>query len=119
MTGRFVGRTVVVTGGGTGIGAATARRFASEGALVVTSRRREPIAAVAAAIGGHAVVADVTDEAGWERVLSVVAETTARLDVLVANAGVEAFGALPDTSLEAWRHVQQVNVDGVFLGVTT
>lgn len=116
--GRFRGMTAVVTGGGTGIGAATARRLAAEGAhVIVTGRRPEPIAAVADDVGGEAVVADVTDQGDWDRVVSAVLSATGRLDVLVANAGTEAFGPMGETDPATWRRVQQVNVNGVFLGL--
>lgn len=119
MTGRFSGRTAIVTGGGTGIGAATARRLAAEGARVlVTGRRQEPIDAVAEEIGGHAVRADVTRVEDWERVLQQLRAVGADgVDVLVANAGIETFGSLEDMALDDWRQVQQVNVDGVLLGL--
>lgn len=115
---RFVGRTVVITGGGSGIGAATARRLAAEGArVVVTGRRSGPLDHVAEAVGGIAVVADVSDDAGWERVVDVATDRTGRLDVLVANAGTEAFGPIATTDSATWRRVHNVNVDGVFLGL--
>lgn len=119
MTGRFTGRTAIVTGGGTGIGAATARRLAEEGAhVLVTGRRPEPIEAVADEIGGQAVQADVTRAEDWERVLQQLrAQGAEGVDVLVANAGIETFGSLEDMALDAWRQVQQVNVDGVLLGI--
>lgn len=115
---RFEGRTAIVTGGGTGIGAATARRLAGEGAtVVVTGRREAPLQRVADEVGGIAVVADVTDVAAWERVVDVATDRTGRLDILVANAGTEAFGPIETTDPATWRRVQQVNVDGAFLGL--
>ncbi len=115
---RFAGATAIVTGGGTGIGAATARRLAAEGArVVVTGRRSGPITAVADNVDGVAVVADVTVAADWERVVEVATASGHGIDVLVANAGIEAAGPLVDTDAATWRHVQQVNVDGVFLGL--
>lgn len=114
----FSGRVVVITGGGTGIGAAVARRLASEGARVVmTGRRREPVAAVAEEVDGLAVVADVTDPDDWGQVVAAATDRFGGIDVLVANAGVEAFGSAEEVDLDDWSRVQRTNVDGVLLGV--
>jgi 3-oxoacyl-[acyl-carrier protein] reductase len=78
-------RTILVTGGGTGIGRAVAERFAAGGAeVIVTGRRPEPVAATAEAIGGTALAFDATDPAQWEEALSRLPD---RIDVLVNNAG--------------------------------
>lgn len=115
---QFAGRVAVVTGGGTGIGAAVARRLASEGAdIVVTGRRREPIAAVADEVDGLAVVADVTAPGDWQEVVEATTDRFGGIDVLVANAGMEAFGSAEDVDLEDWGQVQRTNVDGVLHGV--
>ncbi|MDQ3937151.1 MAG: SDR family NAD(P)-dependent oxidoreductase, partial [Chloroflexota bacterium] len=67
---RFAAQVAVVTGGGTGIGGAVARRLAAEGAAVeVTGRRAEPLAAIAAEVDGLGVQADVTDPGDWQRVV--------------------------------------------------
>lgn len=114
----MAGRTAVVTGAGSGIGAAASRLLAQDGAtVVVTGRRSGPLEAVAASCGGYAIVADVTDPEDWERVTSVVQDRFGRLDILVANAGVEAFGSVESVSEEDWRTVLRTNVDGVFLGI--
>src|SRR5689334_11458838 len=88
--GRFAGRTALVTGAGTGIGAAVCRRIADEGGnLVLTGRREGPLKEVAAALGGPAIVVPA-DAAVAEQVHAVVAagvEAFGALDVLVANAG--------------------------------
>jgi NAD(P)-dependent dehydrogenase (short-subunit alcohol dehydrogenase family) len=111
-----VSRVALVTGGGTGIGAAVARRLAVEGyAVAVTGRRREPIDAVAAAIGGLAIAADTASEADAER---AVAETVARfggLDALVTNAGIGGGGTLLDAELRVFEDVVRVNLVGAFL----
>ena len=90
-------RVALVTGGGTGIGAAVARRLAADGyAVAVTGRRPGPIEEVADEIGGLAVVADVGVDADADR---AVAETVARfggLDALVLNAGIGGEGSLLD-----------------------
>lgn len=111
-------RVAIVTGGGTGIGSATARALAASGAaVIVTGRRAAPIEAVAAQVGGVAVVADVTNEDDWERVVAVAADEFGGVDILVANAGIEAFGSAERVSLDEWQAVQRTNVDGVLLGM--
>ncbi|HEX3593106.1 MAG TPA: SDR family oxidoreductase [Pseudonocardiaceae bacterium] len=78
-------RTILVTGGGTGIGLAVARRFAVGGDhVIVTGRRKQPLVEAADSIGGTAVVCDAADPAAWQTVLP---DLPARIDVLVNNAG--------------------------------
>ncbi len=111
-------RVAVVTGGGTGIGAATASVLAQSGMnVIVTGRRREPIDAVAERIGGVAMVADVTEEDDWDRVMMFADKRFGGVDVLVANAGIEAFGSVETVTLDQWHAVQHTNVDGVLLGI--
>ena len=112
------GRHALVTGGGTGIGAACARALAGAGAKVtITGRRREALEAVAAE---HErirwEVMDVTDEASVERGFAA-ARAVAPVDVLVANAGVAETAPLPKMTLEFWRRVNGINSDGAFLCV--
>ncbi len=111
-------RAAIVTGGGTGIGAATARVLAARGvSVIITGRRAEPLGDVADGIGGVAIVADVTSEDDWDRVVAVAEEEFGGVDVLVANAGIEAFGSVETVALDEWRTVQRTNVDGVLLGI--
>lgn len=124
MAGRVAGKVALVTGGARGIGAATARALAREGArVVVTDLDAEGAQATAAGIaeaGGQArgLGQDVTDEAAWTEVLSGIREAEGRLDVLVNNAGAALGGvAMLDTTLAQWRQINAVNVEGVFLGV--
>ena len=109
-------RVALVTGGGTGIGAAIARRLAADGyAVAVTGRRSGPIEAVAAEIGGHAIVADTGDAGDAER---AVAETFARfggLDGLVCNAGIGGDGSLRTLDLQTWDDVLRTNLTGALL----
>ena len=109
-------RVAIVTGGGTGIGAAVARRLAADGyAVAVTGRRREPIEEVAREIGGLAVAADSGIVADADR---AVADTVTRfggLDALVLNAGVGGVGSLLDLDPETFDRVFRVNVTGAFL----
>jgi NAD(P)-dependent dehydrogenase (short-subunit alcohol dehydrogenase family) len=108
--------TALVTGGGSGIGAAVARRLATDGFDVcVAGRRREPLEAVAGEIGGHAVVADVSQPTGgWEAVAGAV-QRFGRLDALVCCAGAGAGGTVVEQTLERWERVLATNLTGVFL----
>jgi NAD(P)-dependent dehydrogenase (short-subunit alcohol dehydrogenase family) len=108
---RLEGKVAIVSGGGTGIGAATARRFAAEGArVVVTGRRPAPLREVADAIGGLAVPADATDPAHADAVVGAALEAFGGVDVVVANAATgEGHDALELTD-EAWQRVVDVNV---------
>jgi meso-butanediol dehydrogenase / (S,S)-butanediol dehydrogenase / diacetyl reductase len=112
---RLDGKVAIVSGGGTGIGAATARVFAREGArVVVTGRRAEPLQAVAAEIDGRAVAGDTTDD---DRVRAAVAEARdafGGLDVVVANAGLGFGGAAADVDDERWQQTLDVNLTGAF-----
>lgn len=116
---RFEDKVVIVTGAGSGIGAATARRFASEGAKVVlVGRRREKLEEVAATLAGESFVrpADVSVLEQVEAMVQDVIERYGRLDVLVNNAGVAKSGKVHEASLDDWRQVMAVDVDGVFYG---
>jgi 2-hydroxycyclohexanecarboxyl-CoA dehydrogenase len=107
---RLEGRKALVTGGAGGIGSATSRRLAAEGAEVWVADLDESGAAeVAAEISGHAVKLDVTD---YEAAKSAV-ESISGLDVLVNNAGIDEFGFFNLTSPEQWARVIAVNLTGV------
>lgn len=125
MAGRLQGKVAFVTGGGTGIGAATAARFAEEGAMVVVcGRRKEPLDEVVARIragGGQAepVQADVSDEAAFVGAIEATARRHARLDILVNNAMAYTWGPLDSTSTADWRANFTTSVDGTFWGTRT
>ena len=116
---RLDGRIALVTGAASGIGLATAARFAAEGATVLLADRDEPKLAEAHASlpgeGHEAIVLDVTDEAGWIALAARIEARFGRLDVLVNNAGFGRFGSIADTSFDQWRTVVAVNLDSVFL----
>jgi NAD(P)-dependent dehydrogenase (short-subunit alcohol dehydrogenase family) len=109
-------KTALVTGGGTGIGAAVARRLAADGyAVAVTGRRAGPIGEVAAEIGGLAVVADTGVTADAERAVEATVERFGGLDALVCNAGIGGEGSLRTLEPRTWDDVQRTNLRGPFL----
>ncbi len=107
----IAGSVVVITGGGSGIGAAMARRFAKEGAahVVVSDRDAAAAQAVAQEIGGHAVTADAAHEHQTRKLIDWTESHCGPIDLFCANAGVTARGGveLPD---EQWQRLWQVNV---------
>jgi NAD(P)-dependent dehydrogenase (short-subunit alcohol dehydrogenase family) len=110
------GKVVLVTGGGTGIGAACARRFAREGASVgVVGRRRQLIDAVAADVGGLALVADASNAREMRAAVDLVVEKFGGVDVLIANAGGHSLGAALQTDDDAWARARQANLDSAFV----
>jgi NAD(P)-dependent dehydrogenase (short-subunit alcohol dehydrogenase family) len=121
VTGRFLGQVALVTGGASGLGAATARRLAAERAVVVVADIDEDGAMeVADAItdaGGDAepAVVDVTHEGEVAAMLEAVVEQHGRLDILVCSAAVETRASIVETTDEAWRQVLDVNLKGPFL----
>jgi NAD(P)-dependent dehydrogenase (short-subunit alcohol dehydrogenase family) len=121
QTGQLVGRTAVVTGGGTGIGLATAIRLADEGAHVfVTGRRKTELDAAVAAIGparATAVPGDITDLADLDRLYAAVRARGRGLDVLFANAGVGSFATLEQTTEEHVDRIFGINVRGTLFTV--
>lgn len=119
---RLDGRTALVTGGARGIGAATARRLASEGARIVIGDLLDElggkVVAEIAATGGQAVFLhmDVTQEADWTAACALAKSRFGGLDILVNNAGIVIPVTGEDTTLEQLRRLLAVNVEGVFLG---
>lgn len=110
------GRVALVTGGARGIGAATAKALAAAGAKVVVTDFNDGTA-TAEAVGGAYLKHDVTVEADWIAAVAFARETFGGLDILVNNAGIFWMKPIVDTALEDFRHMQQVNVEGVFLGL--
>lgn len=119
---RISGKVTLITGGGSGIGAATSHRLAEEGALVVVSdidtNAVEQVVSdiIAAGYKAEAHYQDVTDQRQWQEIVGGIMESHGRLDVLVNNAGIALTGSIEDTTLEDWRQVNAVNSEAVFMG---
>ena len=111
------GRHALVTGGGTGIGAATAAALTEVGARVtIVGRRREPLDELAAAHGNiRALVCDVTDEEAVARAFRDAIVANGPLSIVVANAGAAESAPFARTSLDAFNRMIAVNLTGVFL----
>src|ERR1700716_765514 len=115
---RFEGRVAVITGGGSGIGLASARRLASEGAkVVIADVAAESGKAAADEVNGLFVQTDVTDEAQVQALFQTAVDQYGSLDVAFNNAGISPpdDDSILTTGLEAWQRVQQVNLTSVYL----
>jgi NAD(P)-dependent dehydrogenase (short-subunit alcohol dehydrogenase family) len=109
-------RAALVTGGGTGIGAAIARRLAADGYHVcITGRRPGPLEEVAADIGALAVPGDTGDPGDAQAAVAAAKEAFGRLDVLVCNAGIGRAGTVGEQTPEGWDEVLRTNLTGAFL----
>ncbi|WP_327070370.1 3-oxoacyl-ACP reductase [Kitasatospora sp. NBC_01250] len=118
MTNRLDGRVAVITGAGSGIGLASARRLASEGAKVVCVDLDENSGKAAAAeVGGLFVRADVTDEEAVKAMYEAAVAEYGRLDIAFNNAGISPpeDDSILTTGLDAWKRVQDVNLTSVYL----
>ena len=120
--GRFDGKVVLVTGGASGMGAATAKLIATEGAHVAIcdldenggAKRVDEIKSA----GGSAIFQklDVTKEAQWEAVVAAVVSAFGSLHVLVNNAGISGSGYQDQGDVQAWDDLMAINATGPFLG---
>ncbi|HUO29188.1 MAG TPA: SDR family oxidoreductase [Bryobacteraceae bacterium] len=109
---RVDGRTALVTGGASGIGAATCRALHSAGAQIIVADVDEPAAlALARELGGRAVILDITDEAA----VAAAFKDIPKLDILVNNAGIGLVGGVQETELADFERLFRVNVTGMFL----
>jgi 3(or 17)beta-hydroxysteroid dehydrogenase len=117
--GRVQDKIALITGGASGIGLAAAKLFAEEGATVIIADRdeaagRSAAAALAPQTSFHRL--DVTSETDWLTVADAVVRDHGRLDILVNSAGVVLFKDIEQTTLDEWRALMAVNLDGTFLG---
>jgi NAD(P)-dependent dehydrogenase (short-subunit alcohol dehydrogenase family) len=119
---RVKGKVAIITGGGGGLGKAQAVLLAKEGAKIVATDLDEAqgqgVAEEIKENGGEAIFIrhDVSSEAQWKSVIKETLETFGKLDILVNNAGVIIFKNIHDTTLDEWRWLMSINLDGVFLG---
>lgn len=119
---RLAGRVAIISGAASGMGAATARRFAKEGARVIVGdiledEGRQVVSEIVAAGGTAAFMRlDVTDEAAWRGVVEATAAKWGRLDILVNNAGISGSAVKDLLDTDAWNRVMAVDSTGVFLG---
>jgi meso-butanediol dehydrogenase/(S,S)-butanediol dehydrogenase/diacetyl reductase len=123
MAGKLEHKVAIVTAGGAGIGAATVRRFAREGAAVViadlSGTRAEQVRAEVAATGARAaaIKMDVADPQAVEAAIKLALDSFGRLDVLFNNAGMAEVSLIHETTLESWERVIAVTLTGTFLGL--
>jgi NAD(P)-dependent dehydrogenase (short-subunit alcohol dehydrogenase family) len=118
VEGRLADRVAVITGAGSGIGRATARRFAAEGARVVAVDVDAASGKTAAEeVGGEFIACDVAAEADVAGLFESVARTYGRVDIAFNNAGISPpdDDSILETGLEAWERVQRVNLTSVYL----
>lgn len=119
---RVDGKVVIVTGGALGLGKAMVTMLAREGAGVAITDIREDegqeLAREVGGTGGKAMFVrhDVASESDWQQVIDRTLAEYGRLDALVNNAGVALDGTVEETTLEKWRWLMSINLDGVFLG---
>ena len=114
---RLTAKSALITGGASGLGRAIASRFVAEGAdVVLADIDRDAGAEAAQALGAGYVALDVASEEAWRQALETAENQLGGLHILVNSAGILFFENVERTSLEDWRRMMAVNLDGVFLG---
>lgn len=117
---RLDGKVAIITGGASGMGAATVRRFRSEGAhVIVTDLKRELGQEVANSCGAEFFAQDVSDEASWNELADLISRRYGHLDVLMNNAGIWLGGSIGEVDMATWNKVMSVNLTSVMLGCRT
>ena len=111
---RLDGKLAIITGGGSGIGEATAKVFSEAGAtVVVTGRRPEPLERVAKEIGGHAITCDVSDQAQVRKMFAQALQINGQIDILLNNAGGPGpIAPVAEVDMEAWTECMNINLLG-------
>lgn len=123
MAGKLQGKVAIVTAGGAGIGAATARRFAGEGAAVViadlSGTRARAVTDEIAAAGARAacIKMDASDPEAIQATIKLALDSFGRLDVMFNNAGMAEVAPVHETTLESWNRVMAVTLTSTFLGI--
>lgn len=115
------GKTALITGGGTGIGAAIAKRFVADGAKIcITGRREAVLEEVAKSLPPDMVsicAGDVSNYEDVERMVDTAVKMQGKLDVLVNNAGIDPGGTVTDVEIDQWKQVIEINLVGSFLAM--
>jgi len=116
--GRVANKVALITGGASGLGLASARRLAEEGALVVLADVNQELGEAAAneIPGARFELLDVTREASWSALIDKIMSQYGRLDILLNSAGVVRLASIEETTEEIWRLVNAVGTDGTFYG---
>jgi NAD(P)-dependent dehydrogenase (short-subunit alcohol dehydrogenase family) len=120
MSGKLEGKVAVITGGNSGIGLATAKRFVAEGAYVfITGRRQQELDAAVKEIGNNVtgVQGDVARLADLDKLYAAVKAKTGRIDILFANAGIAELAPLGEVTEEQFDRMFDINVKGLFFTV--
>jgi meso-butanediol dehydrogenase/(S,S)-butanediol dehydrogenase/diacetyl reductase len=119
MDGRLQGKIALITGGGTGLGAAFAKRFVAEGAkVVITGRRKELLDKVASGLPKGSVLpfqGDVSDFESAKAMVDATVKFGGRIDILVNNAGIDPAATVVEIPVEQWKKVIDINLTGPFL----